>query len=391
MDPTLYQPEERPGRRGWYARSYDPDTGVNSWVRLKGCTTLKQALKERDRLIREGMARRRSPAFSVALAEWEEIRLPAVAANTRIRFTTVFRRWREEWGKRPVHSITARSVERYHARLVERGLGPHTRNFERMVLRAFFDWCMAHKYAHENAARTLKRVVQTRQRPRRFLSAEEVESLLRACAEPYKIRCVGFRNVSGRAGGETTAERQAWMDTRTPPEWLHPLTLVAARTILRLGTLRALRWEYVDFANAVLRLPPSIMKTRDELVLPLAPDALSILRRLDEENRASPTPSLLVFQGVPGGRVASRVLARAARRAGIREKIGFHALRRSGATNLLRSGVPLKVVQQVGGWKRPDVLLECYQEVTQDDLRAAVDRLAKTPSTNKGKKRRRKG
>lgn len=54
--------------------------------------------------------------------------------------------------------------------------------------------------------------------------------------------------------------------------------------------------------------------------------------------------------------------------------ITFHwGTRRTGATRMLvKEGRPLKVVQTIGGWKKPDVLLGIYTEVDRDDLLAAV-------------------
>jgi integrase len=55
--------------------------------------------------------------------------------------------------------------------------------------------------------------------------------------------------------------------------------------------------------------------------------------------------------------------------------ITFHwGTRRSGATDLLMTrGKKLPAVQRLGNWKKPDVLLEIYTEVTTADLLEAVD------------------
>jgi integrase len=55
--------------------------------------------------------------------------------------------------------------------------------------------------------------------------------------------------------------------------------------------------------------------------------------------------------------------------------VTFHwATRRSGATDLLmKRGKKLPAVQRLGNWKKPDVLLEIYTEVTTADLLEAVD------------------
>jgi len=54
--------------------------------------------------------------------------------------------------------------------------------------------------------------------------------------------------------------------------------------------------------------------------------------------------------------------------------ITFHgATRKTGATRLLvTQGVPLAVVQKLGNWRTPDVLLGIYTEAQRGDLLAAV-------------------
>lgn len=67
--------------------------------------------------------------------------------------------------------------------------------------------------------------------------------------------------------------------------------------------------------------------------------------------------------------------------------ITFHwATRRTGATRLLvAKGVPVAVVQQLGNWKNPDVLLKIYTEVQRHDLLAAVGQPLPTAIVNAGK------
>jgi len=64
------------------------------------------------------------------------------------------------------------------------------------------------------------------------------------------------------------------------------------------------------------------------------------------------------------------------------KKVGgntFHwSTRRTGAIRLLRTGTSsdiVSVVQAIGGWKDSDMLLREYNEVTQDEMRAAIEKL----------------
>jgi len=109
------------------------------------------------------------------------------------------------------------------------------------------------------------------------------------------------------------------------------------------------------------------MKAREPVEIPLSADALSVLRDLRPK-----AESLLVFPTVPQGPGVARALASAAKAAGISGPVGFHALRRSGATILRQQGVPLEVVMALGAWRSPEVLLKHYRKVTPEEVQKAT-------------------
>ena len=62
-------------------------------------------------------------------------------------------------------------------------------------------------------------------------------------------------------------------------------------TALRVGNIRALRWEYIDFDKRVITFPADTMKTREEFRLPLSSKALEVI----EEIKTFNINSLFVF------------------------------------------------------------------------------------------------
>ena len=99
----------------------------------------------------------------------------------------------------------------------------------------------------------------------------------------------------------------------------------------------------------------------------LEDDALERLASVAEERVFPTAPE--VSAGM------TRVFNKAVKRANI-PRCTFHDLRKTGATQLLRAGVPLQVVQAMGGWKRPDVLLRHYTTASLQDKQKAADVLA---------------
>jgi integrase len=59
-------------------------------------------------------------------------------------------------------------------------------------------------------------------------------------------------------------------------------------TFLRQGELRQCKWEYIDFEAKELRVPAEIMKMKESHIVPLAPQAISVLQEIHKTNGWSP-------------------------------------------------------------------------------------------------------
>lgn len=380
----FYPVSRKPGRDGWWTRVYDPQQRRASWRKLKGATTRRQAELQLQQLIRDNRRQVRSVRLEAAIEEWKGIRFPRLTTVTRARYGAILKRWVGAFGAaRFVSSITIRDVEVYHVGLRARGLGPSTTNLERLLLKAFFAWAAERRLIDGNPARTLTPEDAAPRRARRVLDPDELARLLVACRTPYTTECRGFRNAGSREGRKTTRDPRAWRQEQTPPPWLYPLTLLASRTLLRLESLRQLRWEFIDLDEEMMRIPGQVVKNRRPLQIPLSADALEVLRTL-KADRPSEGPSPLVFDGLPDSRAVARAIGNAARRAKISGRVGAHTLRATAATTLLRSGMALETVMVLGGWSSPAVLIRHYRKVGDDELREAVARL----DGGRGRKRR---
>jgi len=161
------------------------------------------------------------------------------------------------------------------------------------------------------------------------------------------------------------------------PEW-QPMFTLALRTGLRLGELRALRWDDVDLVAGRLMVrrcdwrghlgTPKSGRNRE---LPLSGDALAALkaqRHLRGE---------LVFCAEAGRAWKENEckwpLWRACKKAGLR-RISWHVLRHSFASHLVMQRVPLKAVQELMGHATIEMTLR-YAHLSPEVGRNAVQLL----------------
>lgn len=153
------------------------------------------------------------------------------------------------------------------------------------------------------------------------------------------------------------------------------MMLVALRTGLRLGELRALRWSDVDLVGGRIMVRQSIVrgvfgvpKSGKAREVPLGDDVVAALKR--QRHLRGP----LVFCD-PAGAVLEvpkvrYQIARACRKAGLRE-VGWHVLRHSFASHLAMRGAPLKAIQELLGHATITMTMR-YAHLSPDVSRQAV-------------------
>jgi integrase len=132
----------------------------------------------------------------------------------------------------------------------------------------------------------------------------------------------------------------------------------------RLSEILTLRWDYVDFADALLRLPDS--KTGAKLIY-LNDDALKLLRALP---RMAHNPYVIV-----GNKTGSRLINlqkpwRRIRAAANLDDVRIHDLRHSFASIAASAGMSLPVIGRLLGHTQP-VTTARYAHLSADPIRAA--------------------
>src|SRR5438128_576975 len=190
----------------------------------------------------------------------------------------------------PLAKISSQQVEDFklkRAQNVSRG----TTDKDLAVLKALFNWCIAHRLAVSNPVRRVKLFHEDNSRLR-YLSREEYDRLIEAARQ-----------------------------IKTSPYLVEKIVL-AAHTGLRRGSLFNLALGQIDFANRVMRIPRT--KSDRPLSVPLNATALSTLQALhDKRDPVSP----YVFPHRSGPNAGEPVMD---------IKNGFHAARRDSGFHVAR-------------------------------------------------------
>ncbi len=175
----------------------------------------------------------------------------------------------------------------------------------------------------------------------------------------------------------TQGEYEALLQASLTMDWRFRVALVIAHeTGHRIGAIRQLRWSDIDVERDTIRWRAEHEKTGYEHYTPVTAEALAVLQEARRRNPGIGDTPLLPAPKDPSACV-SRFLVRdwwnrAEAGAGLQPKRGrgWHSLRRKFASDLMNQ--PLKVLCQLGGWKAPQTVLQCYQRADQDRLRKAL-------------------
>jgi integrase len=167
---------------------------------------------------------------------------------------------------------------------------------------------------------------------------------------------------------------------RALPEEIRPILTFAYYTGCRRGEIMTLTWSQVDLAERLVRLDPGTTKNDEARMIPLAGDLCEMLAmRKAARDREHPECPWVFFRDGERIRDFRAAWVRACREAGLANEQGnptriFHDLRRTGVRNLVRAGVPERVVMAISGHKTRAVF-DRYNIVSESDLKTAAARL----------------
>jgi integrase len=167
------------------------------------------------------------------------------------------------------------------------------------------------------------------------------------------------------ANSKSEISRQKWLK-------LELALILAEATGRRLGAIRQLRWDDVDFPRGTIRWRAETDKKGKEWVIPI-PVGLSDELRAFRVRVTSAFSGLMFPSHSDPAKAVSRDsfghwLAEAEGKAKLTKLDGslWHAYRRAWATT--RKHLPVVDVAAAGGWSDITTLLKCYQHADHDTL-----------------------
>jgi integrase len=185
--------------------------------------------------------------------------------------------------------------------------------------------------------------------------------------------------------GIVTPEQYDCLKRDLPPHAALALA-IGYHTGMRRGLIMSLRWDWVDLAANVIRIPAADKSTKKRpRVVPIYGDMRPLLEMARETAKS---PYVVEFRGVKVFTI--RVTwERACKACGIDGAL-FHDLRRTAATNALLAGVPDLDIREMCGWKTLTMLrryaqgLEKRAQETGRKMEAFMDRSQEKDRIPKG-------
>ena len=336
-----------------------------------GTLTPHQARKEARRLLGE-VAAGRDPAEARAEARRDitvaELCVLYLAEGVATKKSSTIRMDRSRMerhikpllGRRRIRSVTRADVERFMQEIaagktacdqkmgirgraiVKGGKGVAARTVG--LLGGIFTFALNRGLRADNPVRGVKRFPDNKRE--RFLSPIEMARL-----------------------GDTLAAAELAGESHSAVNAIRLLALTGCRR----SEILTLRWDYIDWEHACLRLPDS--KTGGKVV-PLGAAALEVLAGLPQ-SKDNP----YVLPGAKGGHFVGlpKAWQRIRKRAGL-DNVRLHDLRHSFASVAVAGGDSLYLVGKVLG-HRQSRSTEVYAHLADDPVRAVADRAAEAIST----------
>lgn len=293
----------------------------------------------------EIVSKQQEKTFEVFAFEWMDTyaKTNNKASTVRSKYNSLRANLIPYFGKKLISQITDYDIEQFKALQLKRGLSPKSINNELTVLRR----CLKSAIEWELISR-MPRMRELRVAPQKYdvLTQDEADRLVRSAPEPM------------------------WRE----------MIICGLNTGMRLGELCALAWDDINLAAKTLTVRHSLVegvmdspKNNRIRNIPLTNDLYQLLIKRSVKKG-------LVFAHPDGGHLRKsswpwKALQRACKAAGLR-RIGWHALRHTFASELVRRGAPIRAVQLLMGHATVQ-MTERYSHLAPSGLQETISLLEK--------------
>ncbi len=342
---------------GRYTAGFDPATGKQVFKNVLGKTQnevkekLKKALEESQKL---DFTRTGKYTVSRWMEEWFE---NVCKIKVRPSSHQTYRGYIDHHiapyiGKTPIEKLSTMDlqklcrklmdkgrVERIESKKQPKGLGPKTVRNVMQVISSAMDFAVAQKIITDNPCKALE-LPKVEKQEMQTIPAEQLQAFL----------------MEAKASG------------------VYEMYYIELSTGLRRGELLGLKWQDIDWSNAVITVRRQVARVNGEITeaplktknsyrrVSISPQAIEVLK-----TQKAKTSSEYVFPSPTGGPISpdsvNNMLKRVLARAGI-PKVRFHDLRHTFATIALQNGVDIKTVSSILGHFSAGFTLDTYAHVT---------------------------
>lgn len=271
------------------------------------------------------------------------VRLRMAAECTRKLDNLIMKRWVWVTGDPPLREITPERLSLFRDFLLRLGQRPATTGTYLRLINSVLGMAGPAGPRRRDAVGILERIPWVAPPP----------------ADPPMPKIVSLRYL-GDCYQQADRMREPTIPNVAAADWWRALLVVAYNTGLRHRSLFAMLWEHVDVEGRRLKLPPSAVKTRKWLILPLNQTSLEHLERI----RGARRPEDFVFPWPYHNRTFWLRFRQLQSWAGIPEakQFGLHTIRRTLATQL--AAVSIDAARMALGHAADTMTLQHYIDVT---------------------------
>lgn len=159
------------------------------------------------------------------------------------------------------------------------------------------------------------------------------------------------------------------------PDYIQPVVTMAYYTGMRKEEILGLKWEQVNLKERMITLKPQDTKNKEGRVIFMPNELLKVMQNQRLFRNTQYPDTCWVFFGETGARIKDFrfVWKKVCKKAGLEGRL-FHDFRRTAVRNMIRAGIPEKVVMSISGHKTRSVF-ERYNIINEDDLRLAAEKM----------------